>query len=285
MSNGKRIKTFFLGSGSTIAFAIISFVLALLPESLLIFLRDHKLLPFCNNLTDLTAIIVGRLMLCFLIFLAVKAIYYGYVKKRSKVVISKDGFFVQIEYGDITSIAKGKKVIHFDECYTTNIGDLPGEIKEDTVCGQYLTKKQGIEIEKIIEESGVKPLSSKSKYNSQTRYEPGTLVPNGNDLLMAFANLDKNGRAEMTYEEYLKCLNMLWEQIDKYRGTADVYIPIFGSFITNIDNKNFTQQQLLDIMIASYFLHNKKLRLPNMLHVVCKEREGFSINNVLGVTG
>lgn len=97
-----------------------------------------------------------------------------------------------------------------------------------------------------------------------------------------FAKLDEGGRGFHIYESYLKCLDKLWEQIDLYHGTKDVYIPIFGSRITRFD-KELTQQELLDIMIASYRLHPKKLRTPNLLHIVCKEREGFSLNNIFGV--
>lgn len=52
---------------------------------------------------------------------------------------------------------------------------------------------------------------------------------------------------------------------------------------TNICCLDLTQQELLDIMIASYRLHPKKLKKPNTLHIVCKERDGFSLNAIFGV--
>jgi len=36
----------------------------------------------------------------------------------------------------------------------------------------------------------------------------GTVIQNGNDLLMAFAKLDENGRGNLTYDEYLDCLEV-----------------------------------------------------------------------------
>ena len=99
---------------------------------------------------------------------------------------------------------------------------------------------------------------------------------------MAFAKLDRDGLGHLTYEEYIGCLNMLWQQIDMYHGTCDVYIPILGSKITRFD-KELTQQELLDIIINSYRLSSKKLREPYRLHIVCREREGFSLNDVYGV--
>ena len=99
---------------------------------------------------------------------------------------------------------------------------------------------------------------------------------------MAFAKLDKNGRAKLNYDEYLSCLSVLWEQLDIYHGTSDVYIPVLGSFITNFD-KNLSQQQLLEIMINSYKLSPKKMNDPFKLHIVYRKRDGFLLNEILGV--
>ena len=179
-------------------------------------------------------------------------------------------------------------VINFDECFTTRVGDAPGDIKAASVCGQYLEKYkeesngQELDIQKLISREGIEPSKGKSKYKGQIRYAPGTIVKNGNYLLMAFAKLDENGRGNLTYTEYLDCLDKLWEQIDIFHGTDDVYLPILGSRITYFD-KEFTQQELLDIMINSYSLSSKKMKEPNRLHIICKERSGFSINGAFGV--
>ena len=52
----------------------------------------------------------------------------------------------------------------------------------------------------------------------------------------------------------------LWQQIDLYHGTEDVYIPRLESKIVRFD-KELTQQQLLDIIIASYRLSSNKMKL------------------------
>ena len=101
-------------------------------------------------------------------------------------------------------------------------------------------------------------------------------------LLMAFAKLDKNGLGHLSYDEYIECLNKLWEQIDIYHGTSDVYMPILGSKITRFD-KELTQQELLDIIISTYRLSPKKMKEAYKLHIMCKAREGFSLNDVFGI--
>ena len=268
-----KISNYLLGKDSSFAYSINTLLLAVIPES------GFKCINLCESWSDATNVLVNRLILCFLIFSLSKAIYGFYVKNRKKVVLKCKNYSIQIEYGDIIKINDGKKVINFDECFTTKIGESPADIKTDSVCGQYLTEHQNVNIINLIAATDVKPAKGKSQYNNQERYEPGTLIPNGDDLLMSFAKLDKNGRAYLTYEEYLECLKKLWEQIAIYRGTKDIYVPILGSFITNLD-KNLTQQELLKIMIYSYMLSPNKVKEPNKLHIVCRPREGFSINSI-----
>ena len=272
MSNICRL---FIGKGSTWAYAIMSGVLAFVPEEVF----KYGFVP-CEW-SDTAIIIVNRVLLFLLIFALSNVIYYCCRKNRRSVTLSDRTTTIKVEYGDICKISKGIKVINFDECYTTTVGMRPEDIKPDSVCGQYLDNNPIEDIQPILDQAGIKP-KGKSKYNNKDSYEPGILLPRGEFYLMAFAKLDKDGRGFHTYESYLKCLDMLWGQIDLYHGTEDVYIPILGSRITRFD-KVLTQQELLDIMIASYRLHPRKLRKPNILHIVCKEREGFSLNDIFGV--
>ena len=137
-------------------------------------------------------------------------------------------------------------------------------------------------MQELLDKAGIKPERGKSQFKGMDRYASGTIVPNGDYLLMAFAKLDQNGLGHLTYDEYLECLNTLWEQIDLWHGISDVYVPILGSKITRFD-KELTQQELLDTMISSYRLSPKKMKNPYKLYIVCREREGFSLNDIFGV--
>lgn len=287
MNKGEKMIKFLFGNGSSFAFALISLLLAIIPENFFkttwvaSLIKSIRPMITDENLWTIT-VILNKFLLCLCIVFIVKLFYVLWKKIRRKVVVRDLNYSVSIEYGDILEIKKGKKVINFDECFTTAVGDKPWEIRKDSICGQYLLKYGPVDICKLIEDAKVQPARSKSNFNNQTRYESGTIVPNKQFLLLAFARLDKDGRGYLTYDEYLKCLNKLWDQIDIYRGTDDVYIPILGSHITRFDVE-LNQQQILDVMISSYRLSQKRIRNPERLHIVCRKQENFSINDVLGI--
>ena len=265
----------FLKKSSAIASAIVSAIFTVVPEE--IFKQGFILCRW----SDTSVILANRLIFCVVVFILANIGYFCYIKVRKSVTISDENVTIKIGYGDLFKVKRGKKLIHFDECYSTNVGDKPEDIKPSSVCGQYLAKHPIDDIQSLIQSSGIQS-SGVSLYTNKPKYESGTIIPREGFLLMAFAKLDERGLGRMTYVEYLECLDKLWEQIDIYHGTDDVYLPILGSRITRFDN-NLSQQELLDIMIMSYHLSPKKMRKPSVLHIVCKRREGFSLNDITGV--
>lgn len=269
------MSTSFLKQGCTVATAIISAIFTVVPEEV-----------FKNGIIDCnwpdTAIIVTNRFIVCIVVLALSIIgCYLYRCIRCSVKINNKTYAIKVEYKNLFKSKKGKKIINFDECFSTNVGSKPEDIKPESICGQYLLLNQNLNIHKLISDTGVQP-TGESKYKAKASYTPGTIVPNGDSLLMAFAKLDEKGRGNLTYEEYLDCLNVLWEQIDCCHGTDDVYIPVLGSGITRL-GKDLSQQEHLDIMIASYSVSPYKIKKPNVLHIVCKRQDGFSLNDVFGV--
>ena len=210
-----------------------------------------------------------------------------FVKKmieNSKFRIDGDNYSIVIEYGDLLKKEKCQRVINFDECYTTRVGTGTADIKKDTVCGQYLNNNPNLDVQALISISGVKPCRRKSKFNNLTCYEPGTIVANGDDLLMAFTKLESNGKSmKFTVEEYLKCLSRLWEEIDNNYCNKDVCIPVLGSGVARFENgtsQSISKQELVDLMISSYKLSPYKLKNNNALHIICKRSDDFSMDKV-----
>lgn len=271
-----KVHEIFNGRGNSIAYAIISVIFIVVSEDWL------KTITVNSKWSETTNYMIVRLLICFAVFILGNVGYGIYRKIRRRVIINRNNYSIQVEYGDLLKVTDGKVVIDFDECFTTKVGEEPSDIKPLSVCGQYLSKHPIDDMHRLIEIAGVQPERRKSKYNNQDCYKPGTIVPNGNYLLMAFSKLDQNGLGQLTYNEFVDCLDKLWSQIDLWHGTNDVYLPILGSHITRVDN-DLTQQELLDIMISSYLISPKKMKKPCKLHIMCKEREGFSLNKIFGV--
>lgn len=228
-------------------------------------------------------IIIGKVILFLGLFLISTVISLAYSHFRRKAKVKGNNYTVVVEYGDLLK-KKGQRLINFDECFTTKVGTGTADIKPDTVCGQYLIQNPGLNIQEIIYASGVQPCTEKSKYKNSICYEPGTIVVNGNDLLMAFTRLEANGKSmKFTVEEYLTCLNTMWEEIDNHYCNKDVYIPVLGSGVARFENgisQSISKQELVDLMISSYKLSPYKIKSNNSLHIVCRKGDDFSMDKV-----
>ncbi len=263
-----------LRKSSTLALSIITVIFTFVPET---FFEKFKLLSNASNDVNvvLTRVLTFGAILALSIILNVL-----YLLFRKSICIKGHNYSIKIEYGDLLEMDGCKKVINFDECFTTSIGYAPSDVNVDSVCGQFLQKHTIQDIQSLINHAQLKPTRSKSKFQNKPRYESGKLVPYNDFLLMSFAKLNENGSGEMTPDEFLDCLSILWQEIDKYYGQKDVCIPILGSGVTRMGDESLTQQKLLDIIIGSYRLSTHKLKPPYQLHIVCKKSDNFSLNKI-----
>lgn len=264
----------FLKKSGTWALSIITVVFMFVPE---IYFGKFKLL---SNAPDEGNIVLTR-VLAFVVVLVFSIIGNAlYLAFRRRIIIKGNNYSIQIKYGNLLKMDDCKKVIPFDECFTTSVGDSPSDINPKSICGQYLSENPIQDMQNLIENANLKPAKSKSEYQNKERYDTGKLVPNGDDLLMAFAKLDKEGSGRLSRDEFIDGLSMLWKEIDKFYGQKDVCIPVLGSGVTRMDGASLTQQELLDIIIASYRLSAHKMKYPCELHIVCKKRDDFSLNKI-----
>lgn len=257
------------------ALSIISAIFTFVPETIF---EKYK---FLSSFSDETNVIINRVLVFVGVLLLAVIVNALYLHCRNSICIKGHNYSIKIEYGDLLEMNDCKKVINFDECFTTNVGDSPADIKPISVCGQYLQKNPIQDMQSLIDSAQLKPARGKSEYQNRLKYESGKLVPNGDYLLMAFAKLDKDGLGRFfSRDEFLDCLSTLWKEIDKYYGQKDVCIPVLGSGITRVEGASLTQQELLDIIIGSYRLSPHKIKSPCRLHIVCKKCDGFSINKI-----
>lgn len=60
-----------------------------------------------------------------------------------------------VKYGDIFK-EDGWKVINFDECFTTTVGNGKGDIKASSLCGKYRRRFSIDEMQLLIDNAGLK---------------------------------------------------------------------------------------------------------------------------------
>lgn len=270
----------FLKKSITLAFAFATGIFTFVPESFFEnyrwisqdFLEQYKLLSYLTA-QDVN-IIISRLT-CFLFgWVTIALLYAVFLKFRWWTTIKGQNYSIRIEYGNILEKRHCKRIINFDECFTTQVGSATADINPTSICGQYLASHSTVDIQQLIESANIAPARSKSKYQHKTRYESGTIVPNGDDLLMAFAKLDEKGKGRFfSRDEYLMCLDKLWKEIENYYSEKDVCVPILGAGTTSFDGgsgASISQQDLLDMMIWSYRLSSHKIKSPYQLRIICK---------------
>lgn len=218
------------------------------------------------------------------IILTVVFLIIGALVNKITIKVKSLEYLVSVEYGNILEQENCQKVINFDECYTTKVGNDIADIKPDSICGQYLKKHPDLTdltIQELLNKQHIEKAPTPSKYQSKDRYEPGTIVRNGDDLLMAFTPLDEYGRGLFFNKaQYIQCLDKLWKELEKHQQ-SDICIPILGSGRTCFeDGEGASQQDFLDMIIWSYKLSSHKLKPQYKLRIICKRRYDFSINNI-----
>lgn len=260
------------------AFAVATAIFTILPESVFS-LASHGV-----DLPDDYDSVAGRIAFILLVSVFAIVAYALFLWRRQSILLDDGESIIEIKYGDLLKEKDCRRVINFDECFTTHVGNSPEDIKPTSICGQYLRANPDLDIEALVSRSGLTPEDTPSRFVGKACYAPGSVVPSGDDLLAVFAKLNEDGRAEFTQrKEYLDCLTKLWSEIYKYCDQRDVAIPILGSGQTNFSGgsgKPLNQQELLDMIIWSYKLSAKKLKRPQKLRIVCRRQDGFSLNKI-----
>lgn len=280
----------FIKKSIAAAFAIITGVFTFVPESAFASCVwiTQELLNECEWLSDFEATdvnaVITRLACFLLVWVTTSVAYALFLALRRWTTIRGENYSIRVEYGNILKKRNCKRVINFDECFTTHVGKKTADINPESICGQYLSEQPGLDVQKLIDAANITPARAKSRYQQKIRYDSGTIVPNGDDLLMAFAKLDDKGKGRFfTRDEYLQCLDLLWRELENHYSEKDVCVPILGAGTTSFDGDSgasISQQDLLNMMIWSYKLSSHKIKAPHRLRIVCKKRSGFSINNI-----
>ena len=227
-------------------------------------------IPLPENWSRLwTAVILAGILI--LVYIAV----WIWAKKKKSVILYLHGTRILIEEGDLFE-SPGKKLIPFNEFFDTEVGN--GIIDEKSLNGQYIKNHAKETPEKLYERilsqlysRGKKPafVNEPRLAGKTVRFELGTIYDDGNDfLLMAYSRFDTDNRANLAQEDILRCYINMWNEIDKIRGNNSISIPLLGGSGLVRFRKDYSPQQLIELLLWSFSISGIHLSRSATLRIV-----------------
>lgn len=209
-------------------------------------------------------------------------LFLGYVgvvlcanlKKRTTLRIRNTK--VVIKQGDLFAEG-GQKVIPMNEFFDVDIEN--GVVDPDSLHGQYIrnhAKKAPQELHDDI----VKGLRSKTpvvvdqqrEHGGQIKYELGTIYDDKKGFyLLAYSKFDQDNRAYMKNEDIAQCYTNMWNEIDIIRGSKSIAMPVLGAGGIIRFSKEYTPQQLVELILWSFRISGVQLSRRATLTIVVHE--------------
>lgn len=177
---------------------------------------------------------------------------------NTKVIIKEGNIFELLDKKP--EERKGEiSVIAVNDCYDTIVDNRI--IAAKSLHGQYINRliedDKLEELNKVIETDEIlnKPdnrveLQGRTK-GKTVQYPIGSVVEFESYVLAAFTKFDKNNKAYLSAEEYVRFWMCFWENIDEIYAGRTINIPLIGAGITRFRNGKPTKQELLEVMLWS----------------------------------
>lgn len=226
---------------------------------------------------SIAAIIFGSILVIIYIVLWIRA------NMMQKIRLEVNNSVLEIKVGDIFE-EKEFKVIAFNEYFDTQVDEKI--ISSKTLNGKYIKGKVDDinNLDKLIE----KELTSRNlesvqnserKIGKKYKYALGTVVKNGDYLLVAFSKFDNENRAYLSLEDYISCLLNFWNEVDIVYNGNSVSIPVLGSGITRFKGYDMIKpQELLELLIWSFKVSKVKFSYSSKVTIIIHKSQIDKIN-------
>lgn len=100
-----------------------------------------------KGITDVELDTIISRIVCYAVVWVIVTLIYAV---RHSVTIKGDNYTIQVKYGNLLKETNCKKVINFDECYTTHIGPNPSDIKLHQFVASIFKVWEEVSIFKIL---------------------------------------------------------------------------------------------------------------------------------------
>ena len=212
-----------------------------------------------------------------LIFLSLLLLtYVGLVvcanlKKSAKLKIGNTKII--IKQGDLFN-ESGTKVIPVNEYFDVDIEN--GVVDPASLHGQYI-KSHTLQMPDELYADIVKSLQNKRPtavdparpFGGQIKYKLGTIYDDKKGyFLLAYSKFDKDNRAYLKNDDIVQCYTNLWNEIDIIRGTKSIAFPVLGAGGIVRFSKEYTPQQLIELILWSFRISGVHLSKNATLSIV-----------------
>ncbi len=207
-----------------------------------------------------------------LIFVSYVGVVIHACSKRS-VTLKIRNTKIVIKEGDLFK-ETGVKVIPMNEYFDVDIKN--GVVDPNSLHGQYI-KKYSNKSPEVLYKDIVDALQSKKPraldqerpHGGQIAYNLGTIYDDKQGyFLLAYSRFDEENRAYLKTPDIIQCYTNLWNEIDIIRGTKSIAFPVLGAGGIVRFSKDYTAQQLIELILWSFRISGIQLSKKSTLSIV-----------------
>lgn len=222
-----------------------------------------------NYHTTALCTLLTLLLLCYFIVML-----RANLKKR--IVIKIRNTKIIVKQGDLFA-EDGQKIIPMNEFFDVDIEN--GVVDSNSLHGQYIQnhcakQPQDLYNDIVLGLKCKKPVTVDQKrvYGGQIQYALGTIYDDKNSyFLLAYSKYDQDNRAYMRNEDIVRCYMNMWNEIDIMRGSKSIAMPVLGSGGIVRFSKEYTPQQLIELILWSFRISGIQLSRRANLTIVVHE--------------
>lgn len=219
------------------------------------------------------------------IFLLVYVSILIYANTKKKVTLKIRNTKVVIKEGDIFKEDNNcKKIIPFNEYLDTLVddkiianGSLNGKYLLDVVTEEKIEKLND-DIKNGLDNSVIECIDQQRTTGKTIKYKLGTIYVNDEYFLLAYSRFNESNKAYLTNEDVSKCYINMWNEIDKYRAYYSVSMPVLGSSGMVRFDKDYTPQQLVEMILWTFRISGINLNRNASLNIIVHKTMVSEIN-------
>jgi len=195
---------------------------------------------------------------------------------------------IEIKKGDIFSdIYKNDETIRvfaFNEYFDTQVDNKI--ISKKSLNGQILGKEIN-DVNNLNNRmkndthlnNSILGVNSGRAEGKKTKYKLGTVFKYSENIFFtAMTHFDNENRANLSVQEYIRFLINFWDEINTMYAGNTVVIPLLGSGITRLDQNIYNSNQILEMILWTFYLRRIKFKKPSKLIILMDNNTNKAIN-------